>query len=38
VGTGFLISAPTPDGRPACAITNHVFDKMPGPNAHVGYR
>jgi hypothetical protein len=40
VGTGFLISAPTPDGHPRTVLitANHVFDKMPGPNAHVGYR
>jgi hypothetical protein len=40
VGTGFLISAPGPDGVPHTVLitANHVFDKMPGPIAHVGYR
>jgi hypothetical protein len=40
VGTGFLISAAGPDGSPRTVLitANHVFDKMPGPIAHVGYR
>jgi hypothetical protein len=40
VGTGFLISAPSPDGqaRTMLITANHVFDKMPGQTAHVGYR
>jgi V8-like Glu-specific endopeptidase len=40
VGTGFLISATGPDGAPRTVLVtaNHVFDKMPGPIAHVGYR
>ena len=40
VGTGFLISAPGPDGQPRTVLitANHVFDKMPGPMAHIGYR
>jgi V8-like Glu-specific endopeptidase len=40
VGTGFLISAPTPDGQPRTILVtaNHVFDKMPGINARIGYR
>jgi V8-like Glu-specific endopeptidase len=40
VGTGFLISAPRPDGRPRTVLVtaNHVFVKMPGQNARVGYR
>ena len=40
VGTGFLISAPGPDGQPRTLLitANHVLDKMPGPMAHVGYR
>jgi hypothetical protein len=40
VGTGFLISAPTPDGKPRTVLVtaNHVFQRMPGVNAKVGYR
>lgn len=40
VGTGFLITATGPDGQPRTVLVtaNHVFDKMPGPIAHVGYR
>ena len=40
VGTGFLISAPTPDGNPRTILVtaNHVFAKMPGANARIGYR
>jgi hypothetical protein len=40
VGTGFLISETTPDGKPHTILVtaNHVFDKMPGANARVGYR
>ncbi|HXA37578.1 MAG TPA: serine protease [Phenylobacterium sp.] len=40
VGTGFLITEITPDGRPHTILVtaNHVFDKMPGANARVGYR
>lgn len=40
VGTGFLINAPTPDGRPRTILVtaNHVFAKMPGANARIGYR
>jgi V8-like Glu-specific endopeptidase len=40
VGTGFLISAPTPDGQPRTVLVtaNHVFEKMPGANARIGYR
>ena len=40
IGTGFLINDPTPDGRPRTVLVtaNHVFDKMPGAQAHVGYR
>src|SRR5206468_3337989 len=37
---GFLISAPSADGHPRTILVtaSHVFDKMPGPTAHVGYR
>jgi S1-C subfamily serine protease len=40
VGTGFLITETTPDGKPHTILVtaNHVFDKMPGTNARVGYR
>ncbi len=40
VGAGFLISAPTPDGRPRTILitANHVFGAMPGATATVGYR
>lgn len=40
VGTGFLISAPGPDGTPRTVLitANHVFQKMPGQNARIGYR
>jgi len=40
VGTGFLISSTGPDGTPRIVLVtaNHVFDKMPGQIAHIGYR
>ncbi|MCI3134634.1 trypsin-like serine peptidase [Phenylobacterium aquaticum] len=40
VGTGFLIEAPTPDGKPRVVLVtaNHVFEKMPGQDARIGYR
>lgn len=40
IGTGFLINAPGPDGRPRTVLVtaNHVFERMPGPEAHIGYR
>jgi V8-like Glu-specific endopeptidase len=40
VGTGFLISDPTPDGRPRTILVtaNHVFRKMPGAIATIGFR
>jgi hypothetical protein len=40
VGTGFLISETGPDGKPRTILVtaNHVFDKMPGANARIGYR
>ncbi|HEY2709557.1 MAG TPA: serine protease [Caulobacteraceae bacterium] len=40
VGTGFLISDPTPDGRPRTILVtaNHVFAKMPGAIATIGFR
>lgn len=40
VGTGFLIDAPAPDGKPRVVLVtaNHVFEKMPGQDARVGYR
>jgi hypothetical protein len=40
VGTGFLVSAPTPDGKPRIVLVTagHVFDKMPSAQARVGYR
>lgn len=40
IGTGFLIDDPTPDGRPRTVLVTaaHVFNKMPGAQAHIGYR
>ena len=40
VGTGFLISDPTPDGKPRTVLVtaNHVFKKMPGAIATIGFR
>lgn len=40
VGTGFLISAPTPDGAPRVVLVTagHVLDRMPTATARVGYR
>lgn len=40
VGTGFLIEAPGADGKPHTVLVtaNHVFDKMPGAEARIGYR
>lgn len=40
VGTGFLISELTPDGRTHTILVtaNHVFEKMPKTEARIGYR
>jgi hypothetical protein len=40
VGAGFLINDPTPDGAPRVVLVtaNHVFAKMPGPIATIGFR
>jgi len=40
VGTGFLLSAPTPDGRPRIILVTaaHVLQKMPDRQARIGYR
>lgn len=40
VGTGFLITAPGPDGAPRTVLitANHVLEKMPGATARIGYR
>ncbi len=40
VGTGFLISETTPDGKTHTILVtaNHVFDKMPKETARIGYR
>jgi S1-C subfamily serine protease len=40
VGTGFLINAPTPDGKPRIVLVTaaHVLEKMPGAEMRVGYR
>jgi len=40
IGTGFLINDPAPDGRPRTVLVtaNHVFERMPGTEAHIGYR
>ena len=40
VGTGFLVSAPTPDGKPRTVLitSGHVFERMPFPEARIGWR
>lgn len=40
VGTGFLINAPTPDGRPRTILVtaNHVLARMPNAEMRIGYR
>ena len=40
VGTGFLVNAPTPEGKPRTVLITsaHVFDRMPQPEARVGWR
>jgi hypothetical protein len=40
VGTGFLISDPTPDGAPRTILVtaNHVLQGMPGATAQIGFR
>lgn len=40
VGTGFLIEAPDPSGRPRTVLVtaNHVFAKMPNAEVRIGYR
>jgi V8-like Glu-specific endopeptidase len=40
VGTGFLLADPTPDGKPRTVLVtaDHVFEKMPGDQATIGYR
>ncbi|MEO8811680.1 MAG: trypsin-like peptidase domain-containing protein [Caulobacteraceae bacterium] len=40
VGTGFLLSDPTPDGKPRVVLVtaDHVFERMPGDKATIGYR
>ena len=40
VGTGFLISEIAPDGSPRTVLVTagHVFSKMPGAEARIGYR
>ncbi len=40
VGTGFLISETTPDGKTHTILVtaNHVFDKMPKETVRIGYR
>lgn len=40
VGTGFLLSAPTPDGRPRVVLVTatHVLKNMPGAEMNIGYR
>ncbi len=40
VGTGFLVSDPAPDGTPRVVLVtaNHVFERMPGDKASVGFR
>ncbi len=38
VGTGFLINAPTPDGKPRTVLVTagHVLDRMPIATAKIG--
>jgi len=40
VGTGFLVSAPTPDGAPRTVLvtSGHVLERMPKVEARVGWR
>jgi hypothetical protein len=40
IGTGFLINDPKPDGTPRTVLVTarHVFDRMPGLEANIGYR
>jgi hypothetical protein len=40
IGTGFLIDDPAPDGTPRTVLVtaNHVFNRMTGAEAHIGYR
>ncbi|HMO42016.1 MAG TPA: serine protease [Phenylobacterium sp.] len=40
VGTGFLINAPTLDGRPRTVLVtaNHVLQRMPNAQARIGFR
>lgn len=40
VGTGFLIADPAPDGTPRVVLVtaNHVFERMPGDKATIGFR
>ena len=40
LGSGFLVSAPRPDGSPRIVLVTagHVFDNMPGPTAYIDYR
>jgi hypothetical protein len=40
VGTGFLVSAPTPDGKPRTVLVTaaHVLERMPSMSARIGYR
>jgi plastocyanin len=40
VGTGFLINAPTADGKPRIVLVTatHVLDNMPGKEMRIGYR
>lgn len=39
-GAGFLVSDPTPDGRPRVVLVTarHLFDDMPGDIARIGWR
>ena len=40
VGTGFLIQAPRPDGTPRMVLVTaaHVLERMPDPEARIGWR
>lgn len=40
VGTGFLVQAPTPDGKPRVVLVtaDHLLKSMPGDEARIGWR
>lgn len=40
VGTAFLVSVPTPDGKPRTVLitAGHLFERMPKPEVRIGWR